>query len=123
MLLADGTLLLCTVAAGAMTPVASLTVPLGGEAGAEGAVRALPHPLAFGGALVVVEGASGFTLIDLLPRWGVGVLWAWWWWWHVWVWVVLGCCVCDGGVGGWLNCQGQLQALAALQHWPARAYM
>lgn len=70
-LLADGTLLFCTVMGGAMTPAYSLSVPLGGDGG-EGAVRALPHPVSFGGALVVVEGAWGFTAIDMQPRWGLG---------------------------------------------------
>ena len=65
-LLSDGTLLLCGVAGGTMTPVHSVTVPLG--SGGEGGVRAFPHPLAFGGALVVVEGTSTLTLIELGPR-------------------------------------------------------
>ena len=79
MLLADATLLFCTVANGAMTPFYSLTIPVvtgasassggasGAEAGFEGSLRALPHPLAYGGALIVVEGAAGLSLVDLGP--------------------------------------------------------
>ncbi|GAB4816914.1 hypothetical protein N2152v2_003960 [Parachlorella kessleri] len=80
-LLADATLLFCTVAAGAMTLFYSLTIPVitagagaasggaggGAEAGFEGSLRALPHPLAYGGALIVVEGAAGLSLVDLGP--------------------------------------------------------
>lgn len=70
-LLADGTLLICTVAGGAMTPAYSLAAPLGDVAGmggaGEGSVRAFPHPLLTGFALVVVEGGSAFSLIELGP--------------------------------------------------------
>lgn len=72
-LLGDGTMTVFTVAGGTMTPTHSLAIPAvsteGSGSGIAGSgLRAIPHPLAFGGALLVVEGPAGFTLVDLGPR-------------------------------------------------------
>lgn len=69
-LLADGSLLLCSVAGGVLAPGYCLPVPLHAADVARAVpLHAAPHPSQPGGALLLVEAlATGATLVDLAPR-------------------------------------------------------